>query len=121
MPFPKFAVIRDNFDMFTLFGFGGFKQPVAIGDAQELKYVVGVTGNFFETLGVQAAAGRLFDPRDEKDSIADAAVISHALWRSAFGADAGTGRSEDRHRRQELHHCRRHAARVCWLRARFSG
>ena len=87
MPFPKFAAIRDNFDLFTLFGFGGYKQQVAIGDATDLKYVVGVTGNFFETLGVQAATGRLFVPRDEKESLADAAVISDALWRSAFGAD----------------------------------
>lgn len=85
MPFPKFAVIRDNFDVFTLFGWGGFRRPVAIGDARESKYVVAVTGNYFETLGVPPAAGRLFDSRDENGAIADVAVISHALWRSAFG------------------------------------
>lgn len=85
MPFPKFAVIRDNFDQFTLFGWGGFKWPVAIGESLESRYVLAVTGNYFETLGVQPAAGRLFDSRDEKDAVADIAVISHALWRSAFG------------------------------------
>lgn len=85
IPFPKFAVIRDNFDQFTLFGWGGFSRPVTIGGSRENRYVIYVTGNYFETLGVQPAAGRLIEPRDEKDAVADVAVISHALWRSSFG------------------------------------
>jgi predicted permease len=85
IPFPKFAVIRDSFDQFTLFGWGGFKRPVTIGESREDRYVVSVTGNFFETLGVQPAVGRLFESRDETTAVADVAVISHALWRSAFG------------------------------------
>lgn len=85
MPFPKFMVIRDNFDLFTLFGWGGMTRPVTVGESPENRYVVTVTGNYFETLGVQPAAGRLFESRDEKDAVADIAVISHDLWRSAFG------------------------------------
>lgn len=85
IPFPKFAAIRDNFDLFTLFGWGGFERPVTIGESLENRYVLGVTGNYFETLGVQPALGRLFDSRDETDAVADVAVISHSLWRSAFG------------------------------------
>ena len=85
IPFPKFVVIRDNFDLFTLFGWGGFARQVTIGDSRQSRYVLAVTGNYFETLGVQPALGRLFDSRDEKDAIDDVAVISHALWRSAFG------------------------------------
>ena len=96
MPFPKYVVIRDNFDSFTLFGFGGFRRPVTIGGSQEQKYVVAVTGNFFETLGVQPALGRLFDARDEKGAVADLAVISQGLWLTAFGADANVvGRNID--------------------------
>jgi predicted permease len=88
IPFPKFAMIRDNFDQFTLFGWGGFKRPVTIGESHDSLYVIYVTGNYFETLGVLPAAGRLFEPRDEKEAIADVAVISHALWRSVFGGEA---------------------------------
>jgi predicted permease len=88
MPFPKFTAIRDNFDFFTLFGWGGLTRPVTIGGTREDRYVVTVTGNYFETLGVQPASGRLFESRDEKDAIADVAVISHSLWRSAFGQQA---------------------------------
>lgn len=85
IPFPKFATIRDNFDLFTLFGWGGFKRPVTIGESPENRYALAVTGNYFETLGVQPAVGRLFESRDEKDAIADIAVIGHDLWRTAFG------------------------------------
>ena len=74
MPFVKFTVIRDNFDIFMLFGYGGFKRSLTVGDSPEQKYVVAVTGNFFDTLGVQPAIGRLFDARDEKDAVADVAV-----------------------------------------------
>ncbi|HEX8027248.1 MAG TPA: ABC transporter permease, partial [Vicinamibacterales bacterium] len=96
MPFPKFQVVRDNFDAFTLFGFGGFKRPVTIGGAREQKYVVAVTGNFFSTLGVEPAVGRLLEAGDEKNAVADAAVISHRLWRTAFGTDANVvGRKID--------------------------
>jgi len=44
-----------------------------------------VTPNFFETLGVQAAVGRLFGSRDnDTDPLA---VISDGYWRRKFGGD----------------------------------
>ena len=54
-----------------------------------------VTGNYFATLGVRPALGRLFAPSDT--NMADAnpvAVISHTLWQSAFAMDSSAvGRS----------------------------
>jgi putative ABC transport system permease protein len=47
-----------------------------------------VSGGFFATLGVQAAWGRTLDGRDDEPGRGDVAVISHALWQSAFGGDA---------------------------------
>ena len=46
-----------------------------------------VSGNFFTTLGMRAALGR---PLTESDDVvgADAIVISHSLWRRAFGGDS---------------------------------
>ena len=44
----------------------------------------GVPGEFFEILGVQAHVGQL-DAPSEGQSVA---VLSHALWRDVFGADA---------------------------------
>jgi putative ABC transport system permease protein len=47
-----------------------------------------VSGGFFSTLGVHAAWGRTLDARDDEPGRGDLAVISHALWQSAFGGDA---------------------------------
>ena len=55
-----------------------------------MRYVDGlwVSGNFFETLGVTPAAGRLIAPADDVKGCAGVAVISYALWQSQFGGRA---------------------------------
>jgi MacB-like protein len=47
-----------------------------------------VTSNFFRTLGVSAAIGRVFSPDDEAKGDTAIVVLSDALWRRAFGADS---------------------------------
>src|SRR5882724_8146391 len=48
-----------------------------------------VSGNFFETLEVQPALGRLFMPGDETASGANTvAVLSYGYWSRKFGADS---------------------------------
>jgi predicted permease len=44
-----------------------------------------VSGGFFQTLGVKAAAGRLLEPSDDKPSAAAVAVLNYGYWQSAFG------------------------------------
>lgn len=46
------------------------------------------TSDFFLTLGAHAALGRVFLPSDEIDATAAPLVLSDALWRQQFGADA---------------------------------
>jgi predicted permease len=46
-----------------------------------------VTSNFFRTLGVSAAIGRVFSPDDEAKGDTALVVLSDALWRRAFAAD----------------------------------
>ena len=72
-----------------------FSSMIAFGDTRfnlsptgEVRYVDGlwVSGNFFETLGVTPAIGRLIGPTDDvKGCGAGVAVISYALWQSQFG------------------------------------
>ncbi|MEO7158489.1 MAG: ABC transporter permease, partial [Vicinamibacterales bacterium] len=97
--YPKFEVIRDNFEIFTpLFGWGGggWDRSVTVGELRLTKHVVAVTGNFFATLGVQPFVGRLIESRDQQQRIGDLAVIGHQLWRSAYGEDpAIVGRKID--------------------------
>lgn len=56
----------------------------------EVRFVDGlwVSGNFFETLGVTPALGRLIGPADDVKGCAQTAVISYALWQSHFGGRA---------------------------------
>jgi putative ABC transport system permease protein len=53
-----------------------------------------VTGNFFDVLGVGAAAGRTFSEADDVPGAARVVVIGHGLWQRRFGGDpAVVGRS----------------------------
>jgi predicted permease len=45
----------------------------------------GVTGDFFRTMGVKTAAGRLIEPSDDLKSAAPVAVLNYGYWQSAFG------------------------------------
>ncbi len=49
-----------------------------------------VSGSYFPVLGVQPAAGRLLSPDDDRAlGESSVVVLSHAWWRSRFGADVG--------------------------------
>lgn len=56
------------------------------GDPARLAYA-GVSGTFFETLGVTAALGRALQPDDDVRGGASVLVLSHATWRDRFGSD----------------------------------
>lgn len=44
-----------------------------------------VSGDFFSTLGIKAAAGRLLLPDDDTPQAMPAVVLNYAYWKSAFG------------------------------------
>ena len=44
-----------------------------------------VSGNFFGTMGLRAAVGRLFDAADDTPSAAPVAVLNYGYWQSTFG------------------------------------
>jgi putative ABC transport system permease protein len=46
------------------------------------------SSSLFRILGVQPILGRFFTPQEEVPGADNAVVLSHALWRSAFGADS---------------------------------
>lgn len=53
-----------------------------------------VTAEFFRTVGVRAAVGRVFVPDDTLPSRPPIVVLSDAMWRGRFGGDpAVIGRS----------------------------
>jgi predicted permease len=44
-----------------------------------------VSGSFFGTMGIKAAAGRVFDTNDDTATAAPVAVLNYGYWQSAFG------------------------------------
>jgi predicted permease len=44
-----------------------------------------VSGDFFRTMGVQAAAGRVLESTDDSPAAAPVAVLNYGYWQSAFG------------------------------------
>ena len=67
---------------------------VSVDGRAELANANVVSGNYFETLRVNAAAGRTLGPADDTSGAPAAAVISHGFWRKRFGTAADTiGRS----------------------------
>jgi hypothetical protein len=59
-----------------------------------------VSGQYFETLGVQAVLGRTLTPDDDRRGCAGRAVLSDGFWRREYGGRAdilGKTISIDRH------------------------
>jgi predicted permease len=56
------------------------------GEPQHVQAVM-VADNFFRTLGVQPALGRIFLPTECAKGAAPTVLLTHAFWRQQFGAD----------------------------------
>ncbi len=96
-PAPVFQELRDRArsyaDLTAYFAFFDYSTYTLTGSGPAEGIAgVSVAARFFETLGVEPAAGRLFTP-DESEPKGQAAlpptvaVISHGLWQRRFAAD----------------------------------
>ncbi|HET7695646.1 MAG TPA: ABC transporter permease [Vicinamibacterales bacterium] len=68
------------------------ERPLTLSGGTHGERVTGaiVSGNYFRTVGITAAVGRLFGADEDRAGGTHAvAVISHGLWRRAFAADPG--------------------------------
>jgi predicted permease len=72
---------------------GTMARRLDTGGGPERGNVQLVSGNFFEALGVSAAAGRAITPDDDRRGNPQAAaVLSHAYWQRAYGGQAVLGK-----------------------------
>ena len=85
--YPDFVDYRDaTHDIFSgMFAFRSTPLHVGTGTGEPQR-VRGqfVSGDYFATLGVGVAAGRLLTAADDRAAAPPAAVISHRLWRDLF-------------------------------------
>lgn len=86
---PEFTDLRDRATVFEdIYGYEATAAAMSLALAGGAERIYGhrVTTNYFQVLGVGAAAGRLFDPVPPA-SDAGAVVLSHAFWMRRFGGD----------------------------------
>ena len=86
---PFFNLVRSQTDVFSgVAGFGGAPQLDLSGNGAATIVNRGelVSGDYFATLGIGAAAGRTLQPADDTPGAPPAMMLSYGFWRSAFGA-----------------------------------
>lgn len=87
--YPMYRDFRDRTEVFSgvLARFSTAATLMTDGSSERVQAEV-VTGNYFEVLGVQPAAGRLFSSADEQTPGGHPIVVlSHGYWQRRFGAD----------------------------------
>ncbi|MFL5579396.1 MAG: ADOP family duplicated permease [Gemmatimonadaceae bacterium] len=93
-PVTNYATFRD-LSQARAFGLvaaasNAIEQPLGRGAAARPTKVVQASASFFPLLGVRPALGRFFGPAEDlAPTGAAVAVLSHGLWRRAFGGDPG--------------------------------
>ena len=86
MPAGLFASLDRAQNVFQAFaGFERFKLTAVIEDTSQRLEIDGVSGRYFDTLGVTPALGRVVGT-PEVDSVSPVAVISFRCWQTRFGA-----------------------------------
>jgi putative ABC transport system permease protein len=86
---PLWEQIRDRQDVFSgAFAWGSDQFNLARGGMTQNAGGLWVSGDFFRTLGLNPAAGRLLSPADDRRGCAALAVLSDGFWRSHYGAAA---------------------------------
>ncbi|MGE5835316.1 MAG: ABC transporter permease [Acidobacteriota bacterium] len=82
-----FASLDRAQNVFQAFaGFERLKLTAVIKDTSQRLEIDGVSGRYFDTLGVAAALGQVVGARDV-DSASPVATISFRCWRTRFGGD----------------------------------
>ena len=83
---PIWEQIRDRQDVFSgVFAYGNSSFNLASGGEVRHARGVSVSGDFFSTLGVQPAAGRLLTRSDDVRGCSPIAVLGYGFWQSEFG------------------------------------
>jgi putative ABC transport system permease protein len=83
---PIWEQIRDQQDVFSgVFVWSQSRFDLAQGGESHLVNGLEVSGDYFNTLGVHPAAGRLFVDSDDKRDCAGSVVLGYGFWQEHFG------------------------------------
>jgi putative ABC transport system permease protein len=84
--YPNYKLQRETLHSFEAMG-TSLQSDINWQQQDETRRLQGlrVTASFFDVMRIRPAAGRFITPQEEGPKAAAVAVISHSLWRSAFG------------------------------------
>jgi putative ABC transport system permease protein len=87
---PLWEQVRDQQDVFSgVFAWGPRDSfNLSRGGAVDNANGLWVSGDYFRTLGLRPAAGRLFSAADDRRGCAALAVLSHSFWEERYGGAA---------------------------------
>lgn len=86
--YPNYKDFRDRATMVEVVAQDDQTFNVAVDESAERSWGGLVSGNYFQVLGVPAAAGRMFTPQDDVTPGAHpVAVISYSYWQQRFAGD----------------------------------
>jgi len=86
---PIWEQVRDQQDVFSgALAFGAQEFDLAQGGEAHYAKGLWVSGDFFRTLGVRAAAGRLITVADDQRGCSGVAVLSYSFWQDHLGGAA---------------------------------
>jgi putative ABC transport system permease protein len=90
---PIWEQVRDHQDALSgVFAWSPTTFDLANGGEVRRIHGIYASGGYFETLGVQAAAGRLLTPEDDRRGCAGAAVLGYSFWQERYaGAESAIG------------------------------
>lgn len=87
--FPDFLDFRDRLaDAADLAAFDPTSMTMDAGGEVERIRIEYATSNYFDLLGVRAAAGRLFQASDSESDAAPVVVLSYDLWQRVYGGSS---------------------------------
>ncbi|HSK43199.1 MAG TPA: ABC transporter permease [Candidatus Binatia bacterium] len=89
--YQHYQQIKDQNHVFSVtFAFAANSDRVNVGiDGHAGAAVIhGVSGNYFEGLGVRAVTGRTIIPEDDQDSAPAVAVVSYQFWQQQLGGSS---------------------------------
>src|SRR5580698_4801053 len=88
MSVPEIQDLRDRSDVFDAISvIWPVSTALSGGDHTERIEMLATGFDYFQLLGVQAALGRVYGPRDAAPGFTEAVVISDGLWKRQFGSD----------------------------------
>jgi putative ABC transport system permease protein len=83
---PIWEQVRDRQDVFSgVFAYGKFRFNLAAGGEARFAQGYFVAGQFFETLGLHTARGRVLTTSDDYRGCPETAVLSDGFWQKEYG------------------------------------